>query len=598
MPSSESPRGEEKRRHRRRIRILYPLIVGLVLMGLAPLLTAAWKLISISREALITDQQAYQLQAISAIVRQIDAHFEFLRGRMLQTEKGIEAVLDKSSTRGLRRYLEAAGDLDRLIGDEFLTSKLDLGGNARFLAGREFLNQYPGAEELMDLAAERLGDGNPFALVGPRWLDGSGGGFSALAMATSLERDGKRAGSLTALVDVEAIWEEAIGPRLSGYTLYALDAAGDPIAARDPTGLLDRVDHREFELVQKFLSVGSRSKETSDFRITVDGEEKAILGSFDQTALGWGIFAQVERQLAYSSVQEMVGSTWTWAIGAFGMAILIGLGFAASLSRPIQNLAGTSRALAGGDFSVRARLGGVREIHELAESFNTMAEEIQGYIQRLRNAARENSDLFLGIIKALAAAIDEKDPYTRGHSERVNQYSVAVAKQLELTKREIRDVHVASLLHDVGKIGIDDRILLKPSYLTDEEFEIMKKHPTKGAHMLSPIKNMKDVIPGLLHHHERYTGGGYPQGLKGKEIPLVARIITVADTFDAMTTNRPYQRAMTTERALSRLKDLAGDALDPDVVKAFHAAVQSGKIRNLQRPSEPAAAVSAAGQAG
>jgi HD-GYP domain-containing protein (c-di-GMP phosphodiesterase class II) len=498
----------------------------------------------------------------------------------------------------LRRYLEAAGGLDQLIGDEFLTAELDLGGNARFLAGREFLKQYPGAEKLMDRAAQGRGDGSRVTLVGPRWLDGPAGGFSFLAMAISLERDGKTAGTLTALVDVEAIWEEAIGPRLSGYTLYALDDGGELIAARDPTGLLEIVDHNEFELVQKFLSVGSRSKETSDFRITVDGEEKAILGSFDQTALGWGIFAQVERQLAYSSVQEMVGSTWTWAIGAFGMAILMGLGFAASLSQPIQRLAGTSRALAEGDFSVRARLGGVREIHELADSFNTMAEEIQGYIQRLRNAARENSDLFLGIIKALAAAIDEKDPYTRGHSERVNAYSVAVAKQLGLTKREIRDVHVASLLHDVGKIGIDDRILLKPSYLTDEEFEIMKKHPTKGAHMLSPIKNMKDVIPGLLHHHERYTGGGYPKGMKGKEIPLVARIITVADTFDAMTTNRPYQRAMTTEKALSRLNDLAGDALDPDVVKAFHTAVRSGKIRNLQRPSEPAAAVSAAGQAG
>jgi HD-GYP domain-containing protein (c-di-GMP phosphodiesterase class II) len=294
----------------------------------------------------------------------------------------------------------------------------------------------------------------------------------------------------------------------------------------------------------------------------------------------------------------MVGSTWKWAIGAFGMAILVGLGFAASLSRPIQRLAGTSRALAGGDFSVRARVGGVSEIRDLAESFNTMAEEIQGYIQRLRNAAKENSDLFLSIIKALAAAIDEKDPYTRGHSERVNQYSVVVAKHMGLSKREIRDVHVASLLHDIGKIGIDDRILLKPSYLTDEEFEIMKKHPTKGANMLTPIKNMRDVIPGLLHHHERFSGGGYPKGLRGKEIPLIARIITVADTFDAMTTNRPYQRAMTTDKALGRLTDLAGDALDPDVVKAFHNAIRSGKIRNLQRPTEPAAAASTAGQAG
>ncbi|MBI4160846.1 MAG: HD domain-containing protein, partial [Acidobacteria bacterium] len=405
---------------------------------------------------------------------------------------------------------------------------------------------------------------------------------------------GDRPGALAALVDLEEVWEESIGLRLEGYTLYILDAEGNLFARRDPAGLLARVDHRSFDLVRKFLAVGTRSKETSDFRIELDGEVKEILGSFDQTELGWGVFAQVERQLAYSSVREMVGSTWKGAIAAFAMAIGMGLAFAASLSRPIRRLATSSQAFAGGDFSVRVRAGGGREIADLAETFNSMAEAIQNYIQRLGNAARENSELFLGTIKALAAAIDEKDPYTRGHSERVNQYAVALAKQMGLADRDLHDVHVASLLHDVGKIGVDDRILLKPAGLTGEEFEIMKRHPVKGANMLASIKNMKGIIPGLLHHHERFSGGGYPRGLRGPAIPLIARIITVADIFDAMTTNRPYQRAMTSEQALARLDELAGEALDPAVVRAFHEAVRSGRIQNLHPQGEAVGAAPAA----
>lgn len=575
----------------RRIKILYPLILLLVLMGLMPLLTAAWKLISISRENLITAQQAHQLQATSSIVRQIDFRLNSLDGKLQQTENGITSVLSTSGVRGLRRFLLEVGGLESLLGEGFLTAELILARGNRFLSRPEFLDSVPGAKELLRKARKKLGKSDSVLVLGPSPLEVSGGTRSVIIMAIPLRGRSKFKGSLTALVDAEGLWEEAIGPRHSGYTLYALDSGGTLFASIDPTGLLTRVDPREFGLVKKFLAVGNRSKETSDFRILVEGEEKEILGSFDETELGWGIFAQVERKLAYSSVQEMVGSTWKWAIGAFGIAILVGWTFAARLSRPIQRLAATSHAFARGDFSVRVPVRGSHEIGELAETFNSMAEEIQGFIHRLKNAAKENSDLFLGIIKALASAIDEKDPYTRGHSERVNQYSVALGKQLKLAKQEIRDVHVASLLHDIGKIGVDDRILLKPSSLTDEEFEIMKKHPVQGANMLSSIKNMKNVIPGLLHHHERFAGGGYPKGLRGKDIPMIARIITVADIFDAMTTNRPYQKAMTTEKALARLVDLAGQTLDPEVVRAFHDACRSGKIRNLQNKLAASAAV-------
>ena len=299
----------------------------------------------------------------------------------------------------------------------------------------------------------------------------------------------------------------------------------------------------------------------------LDGVDRDFLASVDLTRLGWGIFVQVERRLAYSSVQAMIRSTITWAAIALGLALVFGFWLAASIARPINQLAETARAFARGDFEARSDVRSRNEIGELAETYNRMSDQIQDHIRKLHAAAQENQELFLGTIKALAAAIDEKDPYTRGHSERVSRLSVLMARSLGLGSREIQNVQIGSLLHDVGKIGIDDRILRKPAVLTEDEYRYMKQHPEKGASMLAPIKNMMEINPAVRHHHERWDGGGYPAGLRGEEIPLIARIVNVADTFDAMTTNRPYQKAMSLEKAVMRLKELSGTAHDPLLVK-------------------------------
>jgi HD-GYP domain-containing protein (c-di-GMP phosphodiesterase class II) len=208
-----------------------------------------------------------------------------------------------------------------------------------------------------------------------------------------------------------------------------------------------------------------------------------------------------------------------------------------------------------------------------------MTDQVERFIGDLQQSAEENRELFLGTVKALAAAIDGKDPYTRGHSERVSRFSVATAQALGLSEGDIEKIRVSALLHDVGKIGIDDRVLKKPSALTDEEFEIMKSHPQKGFKIMSQIPAMRDFLPGMYMHHEMINGEGYPQGLHGDQIPMQARIVSVADTFDAMTTERPYQRAMELEAALTRLKSFVGTRYDARVVAAFVAACEAGKIR-------------------
>jgi len=222
-----------------------------------------------------------------------------------------------------------------------------------------------------------------------------------------------------------------------------------------------------------------------------------------------------------------------------------------------------------------------------------MSEELEQFVLDLKRAAAENRELFMSSIQMLAGAVDEKDPYTRGHSDRVTRYSMMIAREMGLDDDFIEIVRVSAQLHDVGKIGIEDRILKKPGALTPQEFEIMKTHTTKGANILRPVAQLKEMLPGIESHHESLDGRGYPHGLRGDEIPLLPRIIAVADTFDALTTNRPYQQAHEVNEALHIIHSLSGKRLDPAAVFALDAIYHRGEIR-IQRPEAPVAAMAAA----
>jgi HD-GYP domain-containing protein (c-di-GMP phosphodiesterase class II) len=184
-------------------------------------------------------------------------------------------------------------------------------------------------------------------------------------------------------------------------------------------------------------------------------------------------------------------------------------------------------------------------------------------------ASLEN--LIINLIKSFVMAIEAKDPYTRGHSERVNHFCKLMAEELGMSVEEKACLDWASILHDVGKIGIPENILNKPDRLTYEEFDFIKQHPQKGCKILQPIHQLVEALPGILHHHERYDGGGYPQGLAGETIPPLARIIAIADTFDAISSNRAYRLGKTKEQALEIVKEVAGTQLDPRYVKVFEA---------------------------
>ncbi len=191
---------------------------------------------------------------------------------------------------------------------------------------------------------------------------------------------------------------------------------------------------------------------------------------------------------------------------------------------------------------------------------------------------QELEEIFFQTAASLADAIEKRDPYTGGHTKRVTLYSESIAKYLQLKPLERKWLKITSVLHDIGKIGVEDHILKKPERLSLEEFDVIKRHSMMGVEIIEHIRQLRESIPGVKYHHEYVNGKGYPDGLRGEEIPILARIVAVADTYDAMTTDRPYRKAMEEVAAIEELKRCSGTQFDRGVVDAFIQAFQKGEI--------------------
>jgi putative nucleotidyltransferase with HDIG domain len=189
--------------------------------------------------------------------------------------------------------------------------------------------------------------------------------------------------------------------------------------------------------------------------------------------------------------------------------------------------------------------------------------------QKVEEQAKKIRAAFLNAITALAYALEAKDKYTSGHSQRVTKISVAIVKELGMPQGSIDEIRLAGLIHDIGKIGVRESVLNKPAKLTDDEFKYIKSHCEVGEHILAPIVEDEEILKMVRHHHERYDGSGYPDRLKGEQIPLGARILAVADTYDAMTSERPYRKAMSDETACAEIERCKGTQFDPGVADAF-----------------------------
>ena len=204
---------------------------------------------------------------------------------------------------------------------------------------------------------------------------------------------------------------------------------------------------------------------------------------------------------------------------------------------------------------------GIKSIEQMNE-IKRINEELSETYEKLERA-------YLDSIQTLRYTVEAKDPYTRGHSDRVSAFAVVLGKYLGLSEADLRTLEVGGLFHDIGKIGIPDSILLKQAKLTDDEYSEIKNHPSIGAHILCNAAIFQDIIPIVKHHHERYDGRGYPSQLKGEEIPYLARITAVVDTFDAMTSKRTYRNAIPLEDVKAEIERCSGTQFDPEIAKTF-----------------------------
>ena len=410
---------------------------------------------------------------------------------------------------------------------------------------------------------------------------------SALVVSVPLMADGQFSGMFAAVVSLDRLQARLQDASVRDRTVYIVDVHGHIVAYPDTRELVPGRDVTTTSpLARQVTELPKELRATQTTNFLVPGKNKRhpveMIGTYSTIPeLSWAVIAQRSLNDARvdAGVKELTSEVLQFVVGVTIMALIIGYLLAVGIPRPIRDLVESTRAISRAEFHERVQVRGTAEIGELAETFNNMATDIEKYIQRLKLAAEENRELFLGSIRMLAAAIDEKDPYTRGHSGRVAKYSTILGNNLGLNSEELDRLRISALLHDVGKIGVDDRVLKKPGKLTDEEFDLMKQHPSKGANIMRPVAQLKDMLPGIELHHERMDGGGYPYGLAGDQIPMMARIIAVADTLDAITTNRPYQSAMDLDFALERIRSLAVSKFDPDVVNALISAVEGGHLR-------------------
>jgi HD-GYP domain-containing protein (c-di-GMP phosphodiesterase class II)/sensor domain CHASE-containing protein len=567
-----------------RIRILWIVLGALLLVSILPIALYHSQVLRLSQNKLEDTERVQQIELTRSMAEQVQLFQSTLRQQLI-SEQNILALT------GLIENVNEPANLPKVT--SLLTNFVSGAPNVLYVtaigtdakgsdAGDFRVKQDPfvgNALKRAFMAAEQLleSHSDPLAL--------DPGNRPAFVMAVPLEVDGRFSGMLAAVVSLDTILTRLKEESAHDRSVFIVDHAGHVVAHPDSKNFFAGTDFSSLSpLVAKIrdLPPDFRDTETVRFTLNQDGRGVPMMGAYTtMPELNWAVISQrsLEKAREDAGVNELNRQALTFVLVVSFAALILGYLFAVAISTPIRSLAQSTRAISRGEFHERTPVRGAAEISELAETFNKMADDIEQYIERLKQAARENRELFLGSIRMLAAAIDEKDPYTRGHSDRVSKYALIIGRELNLTDEELDRLRISSLLHDVGKIGVDDRVLKKPGALTDEEFELMKQHPSKGANIMRPVPQLAEMLPGIELHHEHVDGRGYPYGLSGDQIPLMARIIAVADTLDAMTTNRPYQTAMDLEFALSRIRTLSGTKFDPVITDALEAAVQSGKIK-------------------
>jgi HD-GYP domain-containing protein (c-di-GMP phosphodiesterase class II) len=571
-----------------KVSLIYLVLLMVLFVGFFPQLLTGWFLSENSSQELRALESRYQTQLVQDKARQI----EMIGQRYSDLAFGIARAFEFSD----QTNLSATPYEQEKLG-QFLSENPYLVAISVYPIKGERISVYR-AEIVDELDLERISSpvlarlGNRASATGqPQKLRKSGELVLAIAIPIMREKQIHAAVvcvfSLREISSVMSEMQPTSEEKLWSLGLpivFVIDEQGKPVFHQDQQVVERQKPLTNLKIVQEWQQT-SRQVQSALFPFTAEhgGKIHNMIGAYSTANIGnevyLGVIVMQDEETALASVKKIRLQMLIISIAFAAIAVIIGSIFARLLTKPIFTLEAAANRIASGDLSIKISLGSFKEFETLGKTFNLMSEKLKEHIEKLARAARENRELFVGTVKALAAAIDGKDKYTRGHSERVARFSVEIGKYLGISEEELEKLRISALLHDVGKIAIDDKILKKPAALTEEEYEIMKTHPQKGYKIMSQIPAMKDFLPGMYMHHEMVNGQGYPQGLKGDQIPLQAKIISVADTFDAMTTDRPYQKGMKMEEALKIIRSYVGIRYDGKVVEALVKACEEGKIR-------------------
>ena len=300
-----------------------------------------------------------------------------------------------------------------------------------------------------------------------------------------------------------------------------------------------------------------------------EGEGRVVAASAVIPGPGWAVVSEQPLDAAYTQVHLMQRRIGLGLVAAIGVALVLALVFSRGLTRPLKGFTRGALEIARGQFGTQVQVQTKNELGELASTFNYMSQQLLAYDKENRGLYESLERGYLETILALANSIDSKDAYPRGHSQRVGDMAAEIGRELGLSEQEVKQLRYGGILHDIGKIGITESILCKQTQLTPDEMSIMREHPTIGASIVGPVSFLGTARDAVRSHHEKWNGTGYPEGLKGQAIPLIARVVACADTWDACTSTRPYQRAMGAHAAMEVMNRLRGVSLDPDVVDAL-----------------------------
>jgi len=571
----------------RKISLVYFVILTLLLVGMVPLVLTGWFMSDKSAKELRAVENRYQIQLVQEKARQIEMFGKSYSDLVTSISMALELSNDL-------KVLSSA-QTEKKLGSSLQTNSNLLAICVKPAQGDSLsVRRSDGIsnEDVQAISLDSMISGNQRIQISkPKPLQN---GDLAMSFASPVRISDQVVATVVAIISLKDIGRNIVGMNPtreetlweSGLPIiFVVDEDGRVIFHPDPTLVSGAKSLNDLKIVQEWRE-SNRQVQSGlvPFDAEYAGRSHQMIGAYSTVSYGrganWGVITMQDERTALASVAEMRIQIWMISLAFACFALVAGFLGTRFLTSPVLRLVAAAKKISAGDFTSRVESKNITEIGTLGETFNVMTDKIEEQIANLAKAAAENRELFVGTVRALAAAIDGKDKYTRGHSERVSRISVAIGKRMGMPEPEIETLKMSALLHDVGKIAIDDAILKKPAALTDDEFTIMKTHPQRGYKIMSQIPAMKDFLPGMYMHHEMVNGMGYPQGLKDSEIPLQAKIVSVADTFDAMTIDRPYQKALPLEKALDVISSFIGTRYDKSVVLALIEACKNGEVAN------------------